>query len=105
VGAIATLVIGFNWGGWNLGSTVEQKVEEARQTAMVVALAPICADKFERAAKGDKGLVLDLGQVSSWQRGEHLMKARWANFVGQESADSAVAEQCADMLSKTLKLK
>lgn len=105
VGAIATMVVGFSWGGWNLGSTVEEKVEDARQTATVAALAPICADKFERAAKGDNGLVLKLGKVSSWQRGEHLMKAKWANFAGQDSADSAVAQQCADLVSKTLKLK
>ena len=53
VGAIGTMVIGFNWGGWNIGSTVEQKVETAGVSAMVAALAPICADKFEQAAKAD----------------------------------------------------
>ncbi len=46
VGSIGTMIIGFNWGGWHQGSTVEQMVKTASETAMVAALAPICADKF-----------------------------------------------------------
>ncbi len=26
VGAVATMIIGFGWGGWHLGSAVEEKV-------------------------------------------------------------------------------
>jgi len=29
-GAAATMVIGFNWGGWALGSTAEKNAQECR---------------------------------------------------------------------------
>ena len=64
-GVIGTMVIGFGWGGWNVGSTVEQKVEAAGVSAMVAALAPICADKFERAAKADNDLIVKINAVDS----------------------------------------
>lgn len=105
VGVIGTLVIGFNWGGWQLGSTVEEKVETASLTAMVAALAPICADKFERAANADNGLIVKIEAVKSWERESHLMNAGWATFPGGAKPDTNVAEACANLLNKTLKLK
>ena len=104
VGVIGTLVIGFGWGGWNLGSTVEQKVETARVTAMVAALAPICADKFKQAAKADNDLVVKLTAVSSWQRDSHLMKAGWVTFPGGAEPDNKVADACATLLDTAFKL-
>ena len=105
VGVIGTLIIGFQWGGWNLGGTVEKKLETASRTSMVAALAPICADKFERAAKADNDLVVKLNAVSSWQRDDYLMKAGWATFPGGAEPDRGVAEACATLLNTALKLK
>ena len=97
------MVIGFNWGGWHLGSTVEQQVNAASKTAMVTALAPICADKFQRAAKDDNDLIVELTAVSSWQRDGHLKKAGWATFPGGAKPDNDVAEACAKLLGEVLK--
>jgi len=44
VGAVATMIIGFNWGGWTLGSTVDKVAKERTDAAVVAALAPICVD-------------------------------------------------------------
>ncbi len=105
VGVIGTAVIGFGWGGWQLGSTVEDRVETASQVATVKALAPICADKFERAAGLDNGLIVDLGEVRLWERDSHLIKAGWATFPGGAEPDTNVAEACADLLSRAFELK
>ena len=105
VGVIGTLIIGFGWSGWNLGGTVEKKLETAGRTSMVAALAPICADKFERAAKADNDLVVKLAAVDSWQRDSHLMKTGWATFPGGAEPDRGVAEACATLLNTALKLK
>ena len=105
VGVIGTLIIGFGWGGWNLGGTVEEKLETASRTSMVAALAPICADKFERAAKADNDLVVKLTAVDSWQRDSHLMKTGWATFPGGAEPDRGVAEACATLLNTAFKLK
>ena len=105
MGVIGTLIIGFGWGGWNLGGTVEKKLETASRTSMVAALAPICADKFERAAKADNDLVVKLNAVSYWLRDSHLMKTGWATFPGGAEPDRGVASACADLLNTALKLK
>lgn len=105
VGVIATLIIGFGWGGWHLGGTVDEMVETASQTATVTALAPICAAKFQQAADADNGLVVKLNAVDSWERDSHLMKAGWATFPGGSKPDTDVAQACANLLGKNLKLK
>ena len=104
VGIAATLLVGFNWGGWQLGSTADERVETARQAATVAALAPICADKFARAAQADNGLVVELEEVDSWMRNRHLIKAGWATFPGGAEPDGQVAQACASLLSNTLNL-
>ncbi len=104
-GAIAVAYIGFSWAGWVTASTAQQNVEEASRSATVAALAPICADKFERAAKIDNGLVSKLGAVDSWERNSHLMKAGWATFPGGGEPDSYVAKACANLLSTAYHLK
>ena len=85
--------------------TVEKKLETASRTSMVAALAPICADKFERAAKADNDLVVKLAAVDSWQRDSHLMKTGWATFPGGAEPDRGVASACAELLNTALKLK
>ena len=105
VGVIGTLIIGFNWGGWNLAGTVAEKVETASRTSLVTASAPICADKFERAAKADNDLIVKLTAVSTWQRDDYLMKAGWATFPGGAEPDRGVASACATLLNTALKLK
>ena len=45
-GAVATIVVGFSWGGWSLGSTADTMAKARSELAVVAALAPVCADKF-----------------------------------------------------------
>lgn len=104
-GALAVAIIGFSWGGWVTASTARDNVETASQSATVAALAPICADKFERAAKANNGLVTKLGAVDSWERKSHLMEAGWATFPGSAKPDSDVAQACANLLSTAFNLK
>ena len=47
-GAIATMVIGFYWGGWVTGGTTREMVQKSSTSAVVAALAPICVDNFQR---------------------------------------------------------
>ena len=105
VGAVATLFIGFGWGGWNTGGTVQEKVDTATRTAMVSALAPICADRFGLAAKANNDLIAKITAVSSWQRDGHLLKAGYATFPGGAEPNSNVAEACATLISAELKMK
>jgi hypothetical protein len=99
VGAVATMIIGFNWGGWTLGSTAEKQVKDAEQASIVRVLAPICADKFQHSA--DAGTNLEaLKKTDSWNRDKLIEKAGWATFPGSEP-DRHVAEACANLLSQS----
>ena len=47
-GAVLCAVIGFTWGGWITGGTARKDSASAVRDAVVVALAPICVDRFSR---------------------------------------------------------
>ena len=40
-GAVATLIIGFNWGGWVTGGTAKDMTEKSSTTAVISALSPL----------------------------------------------------------------
>ena len=48
-GAIAMAIVGFTWGGWVTGGTAEAAASQRASSAVVVALAPICVEKFQHA--------------------------------------------------------
>ena len=56
VGVAATLLIGFGWGGWMLGSTAKTLADSAASSAVVAAIAPICVDQFRRSADAANNL-------------------------------------------------
>jgi hypothetical protein len=97
-GFLATAVIGFNWGGWMLESTAKQMAEKSANSAVVTALAPICADKFRQATDSTLNMV-ELKKVSSWMQDSYIEKGGWATFPGGESPERGVAQACANLLT------
>jgi hypothetical protein len=96
-GAVATLVIGFNWGGWVTGGTAKEMTQKSVSSALVSALAPICVDKFQHSVDAAANLT-ELKKVNSRQQGSFVEKGGWATMPGGETANSAVAESCATAL-------
>jgi hypothetical protein len=97
-GAVVTLTVGFNWGGWTLGSTVEKVAKDGADAAVIAALVPICVDKFRQAANARVNLS-ELNKISYvWDRSTFVEKGGWATMPGAASPDSAVARACAEML-------
>jgi hypothetical protein len=105
VGVVGTLGLGFGLGGWNLGGTVAEKVQIAEDAAIVAALAPICAERFEKAATAENGMVAELKGVNSWERNTHLMQAGWATFAGGAKPEYMVARECASLLNTAYKFE
>jgi len=97
-GAVITLVVGFNWGGWVTGGTAKDMVQRSTSSAVVTALSPICVDKFQQTAGAAKNMA-ELKKVSSYQQGSFIEKGGWATLPGSDNANSAVARACAEMLS------
>ncbi len=97
-GAVATVVIGFGWGGWSLGSTAKQLAEQKTSTALVAVLAPMCADKFRHGADATVQMA-EFKKVSSWMQDSYIQKGGWATFAGMDSPDLAIAQACAKLLT------
>ncbi len=97
-GAVIAIVIGFNWGGWTLGSTAQKMAEDSANHAVVAALAPICVQKFNQAAEAPATLVA-LKKVDSWEQDTFIVKGGWATFPGEAEPNRNVAAACARALS------
>jgi hypothetical protein len=97
VGFLATVVIGFNWGGWTLESTAKQLAEKRSSAAMVAVLAPMCVEKFRGASDATLQMA-EFKKVSSWMQDSYIQKGGWATFPGMSGPDLAIAEACAKLL-------
>jgi hypothetical protein len=98
VGAVATMIVGFNWGGWTLGSNVEKVAKERADSAVVASLAPICVDQFRQAVNASANLS-ELNKISfAWDRSTFVENGGWAIMPGSDKTDSAVAKACAETL-------
>ena len=73
VGAVATMIVGFNWGGWSLSSTADKMAKDQSDLAVVTALAPVCAAKF-RALPDAAAKTVALAKVDSWKRADEFPK-------------------------------
>jgi hypothetical protein len=98
LGAVATLFVGFYWGGWVTGGTAKEMTQRSTTAAVVTALSPICVDKFQRSAEAGANMI-ELKKVSSYQQGSFIEKGGWATLPGSDRADSSVAQACANMLN------
>ncbi len=98
VGAIATLVIGFKFMDWSLASTADKAGEVRANAAVVAALAPLCAAKFQQSAELPANLVL-FQKEPAWTRSSFIKKGGWSKFDGQTGVESDLAEACATLVS------
>jgi hypothetical protein len=94
-GAIATLVVGFDWGGWVTGGAAREMMQKSVTSALVLSL--VCAEKFEHSADAAANLS-ELKKVSSWQRASLIEKGGWTTMSNSDPANSAVAQACATLL-------
>ena len=105
IGAVATMLIGFYWGGLVTGGTAWKMAQQDSKNAVVAALAPICVDRFQRGANAPEKLI-ELNKITYvWDRDVFIERGGWATMPGATSPDTAVARACAEMLGNLSKLK
>ncbi len=98
-GVALTLILGFGLGGWQLHSKAQKLATDTARSAVVVALTPICVDKFQRGADAVAELV-KLKAADSWKQDRFIADGGWATFSGSSTPNYAVAEACAKDLVK-----
>ena len=96
VGAVATIVVGFYWGGWSLGSTADKMANERSELAVVAVMAPVCADKF-RALPDAEAKKVALSKAASWNRRDEFPK-EFVTLPGGSYPNSALVDACYTLL-------
>jgi hypothetical protein len=99
-GAIAATIAGFWWGGWVTGGKAETEAATRANAAVVASLAPVCVERFQRAADVSVNLAA-LKKIDSWSQGDFVEKGGWAITPGSKPYDqaAAVAKACAVLLA------
>jgi hypothetical protein len=96
VGAVATMIVGFYWGGWSLASTVYKTAKAQSDLAVVGALAPVCAEKF-RALPDAQAKMVALSKVDSWKRRDEFPN-EFVTLPGESYPSSALVDACSTLL-------
>jgi hypothetical protein len=92
---ILTMIVGFSWGGWVTAGTAQEMAKDA----VVQRLAPICVGQFyQDPGKAQK--LIALNEVRNYQRDDYVKAQGWATMIGEENADSKVADACAKLLAE-----
>lgn len=99
-GAIAITIAGFSWLGWTTGRQAETMASTRASDAVIVALAPVCVERFQSAA-GAPARLAELKKIEPWSQGEFIEKGGWATVTGAPPSDqvTAVARACANLLA------
>ena len=100
IGAMGTMIIGFSWLGWTLGSTAERMAVERSNAAVIGALTPSCVARFLQQPNAAVKLA-EFQKIESWKQREFIEAGGWATSRGEKTPYSGVANACAEELAKT----
>src|ERR1700738_3883851 len=90
---IATMVIGFNWGGWVTGGTAAKLVQQGRTNLA----AELCVANFTHGLDVDAQLA-SLKKTSEWERAAFIKKGGWDTLSGLKETVTGAANLCAQLL-------
>ena len=97
VSIVATMIVGFAWGGWVKGSTAEEMATEAAAGARATLAAAICVSQFGAADTATDQLA-SLKGMDSWKRDTFIEEAGWVTMPGDKSPVAGAAVLCAEQL-------
>jgi hypothetical protein len=84
VGAIATMFVGFYWGGWSLGSTADKLAKERSELAF-------------RALPDFDAKKVALSKVDPWKRRDEFPK-EFVTLPGESYPSSSLVDACYTLL-------
>ena len=96
---VATLIIGFNWGGWVTGGTSRSLAAAAADVARGELASAICVDRFKAAPDAAAKLAQLKALTDSYSKRQFIETGGWATMPGKGSADRLGAEGCATALA------
>lgn len=100
-GGIATMIVGFNYGGWYLGSSAETLANRQSNAAVVAALVPVCVSQSQVDPEGIAKLKAFSAIKSTYEQRDFVMKAGWATMPKADGPNQDLASACAGVLATT----
>lgn len=95
--AVATMILGFTFGGWTTGGSAATMAAQAARDARAELVASVCVDKFV-ASKNAAGQLVALKEASRWSRDDLIEDGGWAKLTGMEKSIPGAADLCAEQL-------
>jgi hypothetical protein len=96
---IATIVVGFSWGGWVTGGTSRTMAAAAGDTARSELASAICVERFNAAPDAAARLAEFKAIPDSFKKRQFVEAGGWATLPGQTSPDKRGVEACAVALA------
>lgn len=94
---VATIVIGFAWGGWVTGGTATRMAAAAAEGGRAQLAAATCVVRFHHGPDAAAQLAA-LKKAESYDRGSMISKDGWVTMPGDASPVSGAADICVEKL-------
>lgn len=99
---VATLVIGFGWGGWVTGGTAGQMSAKSAIEARAQLAAVVCVDRFVKGPDATARLA-SLKSSDSWKRDTFIDDGGWTTLAGMDKPVTGAAILCVQQLLEPAK--
>ncbi len=96
---VATLIVGFSWGGWVTGGTARDMATKAVEEANASMAAGFCVTQFKNDANAVARLAA-LNKTDTWDRSDFITKGGWAKLPGMKEPVPGSADLCAKALTE-----
>ena len=94
---VATIVVGFVWGGWVTGGTATRMASDAAAGARAELAAMVCVAGFNHGPDAVAQLAA-LKKADSYQRGDMIVKGGWVTMPGGTDPVAGAADICVQKL-------
>jgi len=94
---VATMIVGFSWGGWVTGGTADKQSATAATSARAELAATECVTRFMGGTEMTAQLAA-LKASDSWKRDDLIDKAGWTTPPGVDKPVQGAATLCTQRL-------
>ena len=99
---VATIAVGFAWGGWVTGGTATRMASDAADGAQARLASASCVIRFNQGSDAVAQLAA-LKKANSYERGDMIKKGGWVTMPGGADPVVGAADICArKLLSESL---
>jgi hypothetical protein len=94
---VATIAVGFIWGGWVTGGTASSMAAQAAMASRAELAAAVCVERFQKGPDATAQLAA-LQQSDTWKRDTFIESGGWATLAGMEKPVAGAASLCVQQL-------